>query len=157
MAEGRALPDLLGSACFQFGKHLMSIAHLSHRNRYQLFRQMTEGRIDTIRNAKKSRDLLLETRRAGCASLARTGHIIQRCCRASAQSLAVLHHRGSAFGSSRSGDRAAPSEAASAVRIPGGFQARAASPASPSCSGSGRSRKLSIPKAARNASVVRKV
>lgn len=36
-------------------------------------------------------------------------------------------------------------------------QGRAASPASPNCSGSGRSRKFSIPKAAKNASVVTKV
>lgn len=44
MAEGRSLPDLLGSACFQFGKQHMSIARLSHPDRYQLLRQMTEGR-----------------------------------------------------------------------------------------------------------------
>lgn len=44
MAEGRSLPDLLGSACFQFGLRPMSIAHLSHRDRYQLFQQLTEGR-----------------------------------------------------------------------------------------------------------------
>jgi len=43
MAEGRSLPDLLGSACFQFGGKRMPIARLSHRDRYQLFRQMTEG------------------------------------------------------------------------------------------------------------------
>lgn len=44
MAEGRSLPDLLGSACFQFGKQRMSIARLPHRDRYHLFRQQTEGR-----------------------------------------------------------------------------------------------------------------
>jgi len=44
MAEGRSLPDLLGSACFQFGKQRMSIARLPHRDRYHLFRQLTEGR-----------------------------------------------------------------------------------------------------------------
>ena len=44
MAEGRSLPDLLGSACFQFGKQRMSIARLSHRDRYHLLRQLTEGR-----------------------------------------------------------------------------------------------------------------
>ena len=37
MAEGRSLPDLLGSACFQFSRRPMSIARLSHRDRYQLF------------------------------------------------------------------------------------------------------------------------
>ena len=116
-----------------------------------------------VRAARKDGGVLPESgiisasARAGCASLARTGDIIQRSSPASAQSPAVLHRRRSAFGRPCSGGRAAPSEAASAVRIPGGFQARAASPASPSCSGSGRSRKLSIPKAARNASVVTKV
>lgn len=44
MAEGRSLPDLLGSACFQFGRRPMSIARLPHRDRYHLFRQLTEGR-----------------------------------------------------------------------------------------------------------------
>jgi hypothetical protein len=44
MAEGRSLPDLLGSACFQFDEQRMSIARLSHRDRYHLFRQLTEGR-----------------------------------------------------------------------------------------------------------------
>ncbi|WP_290900121.1 hypothetical protein, partial [Hoeflea sp.] len=44
MAEGRSLPDLLGSACFQFDEQRMSIARLPHRDRYQLFRQLTEGR-----------------------------------------------------------------------------------------------------------------
>lgn len=44
MAEGRSLPDLLGSACFQFGKQRMSIARLPHRDRYLLFLQLTEGR-----------------------------------------------------------------------------------------------------------------
>ena len=43
MAEGRSLPDLLGSACFQFSRRPMSIARLSHRDRYQLFRQLTDG------------------------------------------------------------------------------------------------------------------
>ncbi|MBM1818233.1 TniQ family protein, partial [Sulfitobacter pseudonitzschiae] len=44
MSEGRSLPDLLGSACFQFGRRPMSIARLPHRDRYHLFRQLTEGR-----------------------------------------------------------------------------------------------------------------
>ncbi len=44
MAEGRSLPDLLGSACFQFGRRPMSIARLPHRDRYQLFQQLAEGR-----------------------------------------------------------------------------------------------------------------
>lgn len=44
MAEGRSLPDLLGSACFQFGKQRMSIARLPHRDRYQLFQKLAEGR-----------------------------------------------------------------------------------------------------------------
>ena len=44
LAEGRSLPDLLGSACFQFGGKRVSIARLSHRDRYQQLRQMTEGR-----------------------------------------------------------------------------------------------------------------
>lgn len=44
MAERRSPPDLLGSACFQFGKQRMSIARLPHRDRYHLFRQLTEGR-----------------------------------------------------------------------------------------------------------------
>ena len=44
MAEGRSLPDQLGSACFQFGKQSVSIARLPHRDRYQLFLQFTEGR-----------------------------------------------------------------------------------------------------------------
>ncbi|WP_366522705.1 TniQ family protein [Maricaulis sp.] len=39
----RSLPDLLGAACFQFGGKRMSIARLSHRDRYQQFRQMTKG------------------------------------------------------------------------------------------------------------------
>ena len=43
MAEGRSLPDLLGSACFQFSRRPMSIARLSHRDRYQLFWQLTDG------------------------------------------------------------------------------------------------------------------
>lgn len=113
--------------------------------------------VDAVRKEKKFRDYLLETRRSGCASLERTGHIFQRCRPASAQSWALLYHRWPAFGGSRSGGRAARSAAASAVKIPGEFQARAASPASFSCSASGRSRKLSSPKAARNASVVTKV
>ena len=94
---------------------------------------------------------------ASLFNLERTGHIFQRCRPASAQSWALLYHRWPAFGGSRSGGRAARSAAASAVKIPGEFQARAASPASFSCSASGRSRKLSSPKAARNASVVTKV
>ncbi len=44
MAVGRPLPDLLGSACFQFDEQRMSIARLPHRDRYHLFRQLTEGR-----------------------------------------------------------------------------------------------------------------
>ena len=43
MTGRQSLPDLLGSPCFQFGGKRMSIARLSHRDRYQLFRQMTEG------------------------------------------------------------------------------------------------------------------
>lgn len=44
MAEGRSLPDLLESACFQFSRRPMSIARLSHRDRYQLFQKLAEGR-----------------------------------------------------------------------------------------------------------------
>lgn len=44
MAAGRSLSDLLGSACFQFGKQRMSIARLPHRDRYHLLRQLTVGR-----------------------------------------------------------------------------------------------------------------
>ena len=44
MAEGRSVPDLLGSACFQFGKQRMSIARLPHRDRYHLFWELTVGR-----------------------------------------------------------------------------------------------------------------
>ena len=38
IAEGRSLPDLLGSAISQSGAKHMSIPRLPHRNRYQLFR-----------------------------------------------------------------------------------------------------------------------
>jgi len=44
MGEGRSLPGLLGSASFQSGAQRMSIARLPHRDRFQLFRQLTEGR-----------------------------------------------------------------------------------------------------------------
>jgi len=44
IGEGRSLPDLLGSASFQSGEERVSIARLPHRDRYQLFGQLTEGR-----------------------------------------------------------------------------------------------------------------
>ena len=44
IGEGRSLPDLLGSASFQSGEKRVSIARLPHRDRYQLFGQLTEGR-----------------------------------------------------------------------------------------------------------------
>jgi hypothetical protein len=52
MAAGRSLSDLLGSACFQFGKQRMSIARLPHRDRCHLFRQLTEGRSTPFRTRK---------------------------------------------------------------------------------------------------------
>lgn len=54
MAEGRSLPDLLGSACFQFSRRPMSIARLSHRDRYQLFQKLAEGRSTPFEKRRSS-------------------------------------------------------------------------------------------------------
>ena len=54
MAEGRSLPDLLGSACFQFGKQSVSIVRLPHRDRYQLFQKLAEGRSTPFEKRRSS-------------------------------------------------------------------------------------------------------
>ena len=155
--DRKSLSERLARCPVPVGPATSTIPHLSHRVRYDFFRRLSERQIeasgpqtlwDRLASAAENHnglvriltDRLSETAGLGPASSSREPDLA-----ALLRAAARLHE-----------DRSTP-VATRAASYTSGASEDPARPASASCSGSGRSRKDSIPKAAKKASVVTKV